>query len=217
MNIESISQIESEEAPKILIRKSSEAPEKAKKNPFFDEEFWGRANSPDDIFLPDSDMAFSFALAAHEIGHLSSKGAKPESEITLDNFEETATEEQRAWTIGKRYLQGCIDEYFADDAEKKKSVETAIDKIEAGMMDVVEWTRPMYFEKGALDGLDNEAREQKLKGARERLASANLEEYKKLVDEKIKVHKLGEKVDWEKFTALVKKSVEKIIEDNEKA
>jgi hypothetical protein len=215
-SFESTNLIESQEEPKILIKRSSEAPEKAKQNPFYDEEWWGRANSPEDIFLPDSDMAISFALAAHEIGHLSVTGAEPKEKITLDNFEEGAKEEQRAWTIGKKYLQSSVDEYFADDAESKKSVEEAINKIEAGMMDLVEWSRPLYLEKGALEGLGDEEKELTLKESRKKFAVDNLGEFKRLAEEKIKAHKLGRKVDWEKFTGLVKKSVEKILEDNNK-
>jgi hypothetical protein len=215
-NFESINSAEDQEEPKIFIKRSSEAPEKAKQNPFYDEEWWGRANSPEDIFLPDSDMAISFALAAHEIGHLSVAGAEARENITQDDFEATAAEEQRAWTIGKQYLQSCVDEYFSDDAESKKAAEEAIDKIEVGMMDIVEWSRPMYLEKGALDGLGNEERETILKESRKKFATDNLDEFKRLAEEKIKAHKLGRKVDWEKFTALVKKSVEKILEDNNK-
>ena len=51
--------------PKIIIKRSIDAPPEVKENPFYDPEFWGRANSPDDIYLPDSDEAISFALAAH--------------------------------------------------------------------------------------------------------------------------------------------------------
>jgi hypothetical protein len=215
-NFESINQTENKEAPKIVIKRSTEAPEKAKQNPFYDEEFWGRALSPDDIYLPDSDMAISFAIAAHEIGHLSGEGAEEEKNITQANFEATAKEEQRAWTVGKRYLQDCIDEYFADDAESKQAVAEAIDKIEEGMMGIVEWSRPLYLDKGALDGMDDEEREKKLKESREMLAAEKIGEFKSLVESGIKAHKLGRRVDWERFTALVKKSVERIVDDDSK-
>jgi hypothetical protein len=95
-------------------------------------------------------------------------------------------------------------------------VEEAIGKIEAGITDIVEWSRPMYLEKGELNGLGDEEAEAILRESRKKFAVDNLGEFKRLAEEKIKAHKLGRKVDWEKFIALVKKSVEKILEDNNK-
>src|SRR3989338_622923 len=89
--------------PKIIIKRSTDAPPEVKQNPFYDPEFWGRATSPDDIYLPDSDEAISFAIAAHEIGHLVQEGKK--GDTRLDNFEATRAEEQRAWDKGWKYLQ----------------------------------------------------------------------------------------------------------------
>jgi hypothetical protein len=83
-----------EQKPIIVIRKSTKAPPAAKSNPFYDPEIWGRANSPDEIYLPDSDEAISFAIAAHEIGHLVKEGVREDA--ALDNFEATKAEELRA-------------------------------------------------------------------------------------------------------------------------
>ena len=58
------------EKPRIVIKRSVEAPPEVKKNPFYDPEIWGRATSPEDIYLPESDEGIPFAIAAHEIGHL---------------------------------------------------------------------------------------------------------------------------------------------------
>lgn len=199
---------------KIAIKKSSEAPEEIKKNPFYDEECWGMAMSPEDIYLPDSDMAISFALATHEIGHLSNEKAEAEENIRLDDFDATAKEEKRAWDVGKKYVQDCVDGYFGDDEKMKAAIYEAIEKIEAGITEIMEWSKPMYLEKGEMNDLSEDEREEKFAERRSIFATEKLEEYKKMVDDKIKSHKLGQKVDWEKFTSLVKRSVEKIINDN---
>src|SRR3989338_9394681 len=84
-----------EKEPSIIIKKSTEAPESVRQNPFYNKDIWGRANSPDDIYLPDSDQAISFAIAAHEIGHLVKAGERQDA--ALDNFAAARAEEQRAW------------------------------------------------------------------------------------------------------------------------
>ena len=116
-----------EQEPKIVIKKSSEAPPEVKANPFYDAEWWGRANSPDDIYLPDSDEALSFAIAAHEIGHLIARGKRLDTGI--DNFEATLAEEQRAWDMGWEYIQKYLGEYYEDSPEVIPTIEQAFQEI----------------------------------------------------------------------------------------
>lgn len=137
--------------PKIIIKRSIDAPPEVKENPFYDPEFWGRANSPDDIYLPDSDEAISFALAAHEIGHLVKKGEI--NNARLDNFEATRAEEQRAWDKGWEYLQEFVDEYYADKPECAPKIRQAFERIKTLLLQATDLSKAMYLESGALDNL----------------------------------------------------------------
>ncbi len=53
-----------EQESRIRVRRSGEASSEVKENPFYDPEIWGQVKSPDNIYLPDSDEAISFAIAA---------------------------------------------------------------------------------------------------------------------------------------------------------
>jgi hypothetical protein len=205
--------IENSEKFEIIIKKAAEAPERVKENPFYDEEFWGQAKSPDDIYLPDSDEAISFAIAVHEIGHLSEEGVTSKEDISIDDFEATKAEEQRAWTVGKKYLNKYLSEY-SNEGYDAEEITKAINGIQRGMMEIVEWSRSMYLSVGTLDGLEDDEKEKRLIEQSNKFAATHLEEYKKLVDEKIKIHEIGHKANWEKLIVIVKKAVLDILEDN---
>lgn len=113
------------EQPIIKIKKSTEAPPTVKENPFYDPEIWGNAKSPDNIYLPESDEAISFALAAHEIGHLVKKGG---IETSLDDFEATRAEELRAWEGGWQYLKKYLADYYDNRSEAIPEIQDAIKK-----------------------------------------------------------------------------------------
>lgn len=199
-----------EKKSEIVIKRSAEAPE-IKKNPFYDEEFWGRANSPDDIYLPDSDEALSFAVAAHEIGHLVKEGESDDAR--LDNFSALRTEELRAWNKGWEYLREYSGEYFADNPERFVKVRQAFDNIKMLMMQAVDLSEGMYIKKGELNKLTPDEIERIVQERREKLFSEKGVDFKNIFDE-IKREKIGVKTDWDKFTATVAKAVEKILRDN---
>ncbi len=202
-----------EQEPKIIIRKSIEAPLEVKENPFYDPEFWGRANYPDDIYLPDSDEAISFAMAAHEIGHLVDEGKRDDAR--LDNFEATRAEEQRAWDSGWKYLQKYVSEYYQDRPEIIPKIQRAFERIRDFLMQATDLSKNMYLEQGVLDNLDSEEIEIILKEKREKFFSEKGEEFKRLFED-MKKEKIGVKPDWDKFVEIVKKAMHDIINDNQK-
>lgn len=204
---------EKEQEPTIIIKKSTDASLKVKENPFYDPEFWGRANSPDDIYLPDSDEAISFAIAAHEIGHLVDEGKRDDAR--LDNFEATRAEEQRAWERGWEYLQRYVSEYYQDRPEIAPKIQQAFERIRDFLMQATDLSRGMYLEQGALDNLSHDEIDGILKEKREKFFSEKGEEFKRLF-ELMKSEKIGVKPDWDKFVAIVEKAVKDIISDNEK-
>jgi len=205
---------EKEQEPTIIIKKSTDAPPKVKENPFYDPEFWGRANSPDDIYLPDSDEAISFAMAAHEIGHLVDEGKRDDAR--LDNFEATRAEEQRAWNRGWEYLQRYVSEYYQDRPEIAPKIQQAFEQIREFLMQATDLSKDMYLEQDTLDNLSHEEIDKILKEKREKFFSEKGEEFKQLFEE-MKGEKIGIKPDWDKFTAVVKKAVEDILKDNGKS
>jgi len=202
---------EKEQEPTIIIKRSSDAPPKVKENPFYDAEFWGRANSPDDIYLPDSDEAISFAMAAHEIGHLVDEGKRDDAR--LDNFEATRAEEQRAWDRGWEYLQRYISEYYQDQPEITPKIQQAFERIRDFLMRATDLSKDMYLEQGALDNLGHEEIDRVLKEKREKFFSEKGDTFKNIFDE-MKKEKIGVKPDWNKFTATVAKAVKNILKDN---
>ncbi len=199
--------------PKIIIKRSTDAPPEVKQNPFYDPEFWGRANSADDLYLPDSDEALSFAWSAHEIGHLVKKGER--NDARLDNFEATRAEEQRAWDKGWEYLQQYIDEYYSDRPECAPKIRQAFEHIKDFAMQATDLSKGMYLENGTLDNLAPDEIQRILKERREKFFSERGVAFKNIFDE-MKKEKIGVKPDWNKFTAIVTKAVENILKDNDK-
>lgn len=204
---------EKEEKPTIIIKKSIDVSSKVKENPFYDPELWGRANSIDDIYLPNSDEAISFALAAHEIGHLVDDGKRDDAR--LDNFSATREEEQRAWEKGWQYLQKYIPEYYQDKSEISFKIQQSFERIKDLFMEAVDLSEGMYLEEGVLNDLDHDKIDKILKEKREKFFSEKGEEFKEVFD-KIKDEKIGVKPDWDKFTKIVKRAVKDILYDNEK-
>lgn len=204
---------EREEEPRIIIKRSTDAPPEVKQNPFYDPEFWGRANSPDDIYLPDSDEAIAFAMAAHEIGHLVKAGER--NDARLDNFEATLAEEQRAWDKGWEYLQEYVDEYYSDKPECAPKIRQAFERIKSLAMQATDLSKDMYLENGTLDNLALDEIQRILKERRKKFFSERGVAFKNIFDE-MKKEKIGVKPDWDKFTAIVTKAVENILKDNDK-
>jgi lipoate-protein ligase A len=73
----------------------------------------------------------------------------------------------------------------------------------------------MYLDNGALAGLTQEQYQKILRVQREKFF-AEMGEQIRSIFEQIKAEKIGQKPDWDKFTELVKKAVEEILEDNRK-
>ena len=199
--------------PKINIYKSTEAPLNVKNNPFYDSEFWGRATSPDEVYLPESDAGISFAMAGHEIGHLVNTGARDDA--SLDNFEATKIEELRAWQRGFPYLEKYLPDYFENNAEVLAGIYRSFEKIRDLMMQATELSHDMYLEKGGLEKLTEAEQEKILIKQREDFSAKSGNEIKEIFN-KIKEQKIGQMVDWEKYVELVTKSIKDILIDNKK-
>ena len=212
MNIEKgfVPNIEKEDPPNIIIKRAVEAPSKVKENPFYDAEIWGRANSLDDIYLPDSDEALSFSIAAHEIGHLVDKGKILNT--GLDNFKATREEEERAWNVGWKYLKKYFLEYY-DNPKDISNIEESFVEIKDLFMKVTNMSEELYLKKGSLDGFKREEIDNILKQRRQNFFSHKGEEVKNIFNE-IKKKKNGIKPDWDKFIGVVKKAVKDVVRDN---
>lgn len=185
-----------EREPSIKIYRSSEAPEDVRANPFFDPEIWGRASSPEEIYLPDKDEGVSFAIAAHEIGHLVAKGKIENTGI--DNFEATLAEEIRAWEKGWDYLAKHLDGF---EPEKIQAIKSAFDKIKKLLIEATEKSRDLYFMKGSVEE------------RRKRFFDEEGEELKKIFEE-VKNSGTGQTPDWEELINIVTKAVKDILRDN---
>lgn len=202
-----------EQEPRIVIKKSSDAPAEVKQNPFYDSEIWGRALSPDDIYLPDSDEALSFAIAAHEIGHLVESGQRDEARI--DNFEATRAEEQRAWDGGWAYLRKYLLEYYQDNPEVVAKIHQAFGRIKNLLMRGTDLSKEMYLERGVLDNASPDEIDVLVKEKQKRFFSEKGDEFKELFA-RVKEEKIGVRPNWEKLAAAVSRAVKEIIKDNEK-
>lgn len=203
---------ESKEEQKIVIRRSKEAPREAKENPFYDPEIWGSAKSSDDIYLPESDEAISFALAIHEIGHLVKEG---EIEASLDDFESTRAEEERAWSEGIKYIDKYLSEYYANSPGLIPEIKKLIEQIKTIMMEITDLSKDLYLSKGTLVGVSPERQEIISKERRQKLFREKEQTIKEKMSN-IKEQKIGKVVDWDKFVEIVTKAVKDILKDNEK-
>ncbi|HBH16999.1 MAG TPA: hypothetical protein DDW92_01930 [Candidatus Veblenbacteria bacterium] len=202
-----------EQEPMIIIKRSTEAPSEVKANPFYDAEIWGRAQTPEEVYLPESDEAISFALAAHEIGHLVKEGERIDA--SLDNYEATRAEEERAWQKGWPYMARYLTEYYTDHPEAASEIIEKYGAIRELMMKTVEISRSMYLPEGSLDGLTSEEQEFKLRQQREKFMAEHGSEIMDIFTE-IKSNKSGQLVNWERYVAVTKKAIADIIQDNER-
>lgn len=209
MNFEKLYSPEAE--PLVIIKKSTEAPLDVRDNPFYDPEIWGRAISPDDIYLPDSDEAISFAIAAHEIGHLLERGKV--NNTGLDNFEATRAEEKRAWEVGWPYIEKYLDDYYRDGENRSTEVRASFEKIKKLLMEATDLGEAMYLGKDELDELSNMDGESILKHKREEFFKKKGQEFKDIFSQ-VKSHKIGLKPDWTKFIKIVERALRDIIADN---
>ena len=174
------------------------------------------AKDTENIYLPDSDEAISFAIAAHEVGHLTREGAPPEEEAQLDNFEATQKEEQRAWDNGWQYLKKYLSDYFVDSPEAVQQIEQLVYQIRDLLMVAVNTSKSMYLEKGTLSSLDEAEIDAKLKEQRQKFfSSTEGQKFLELFTE-VKRKKIGKKPNWEKFVKVVTLAIEDILKDNEK-
>ncbi|MFH1412461.1 MAG: hypothetical protein ABIG10_00325 [bacterium] len=198
---------------KIYIKKSSEASDDIKSNPFYDSRFWGRALDFNDIFLPNSDEVLSFALAAHEIGHLSKVDQDDTANTRLDNFNATKNEEQRAWRVGKKYLMKHINQYYQDEMTLN-DISERIDRVDYIMMKIVDWSKCVYLENGSFNVLNESQRMQIITRQRETLYKEKEADWKKFVQQ-LTSQEIGRQINWEKFVTIVKLSLLNIIKDNQ--
>lgn len=194
---------------RIIIKKSSDAPDDVKRNPFYNQFFWGRANDFDDVFVPDSDEVLSFALAGHEIGHLSKVDRGDLEDVNLDNFEATKNEETRAWRVGKKYLKKHINQYYPNDPAVLTCVLARIDRVESIMMKMVDWSQDMYGK----DCLTNDNQPQILAKRRVELFNSKKDDWDEFI-KKLHSQEVGRQVEWKRFVKIVKLSLRDIIKDN---
>ncbi len=209
MKRESLSEYE----PKIAIMRSTEAPSDVKENPFYDPEFWGRAKSPEEVYLPDSDEGISFAMAAHEIGHLVEQGAY--NDASLDNFKATQQEEQRAWDKGWPYLEKYLSEYFSGDTVGQNKAQAIFEKAKALMMQATELSQSMYVEDNSLEKANEDQQQALLIKRRNEFFATHGEEIKNIFNQ-IKDQRIGKKTDWEKYVKVVSSAIRDILNDNQK-
>lgn len=203
-----------EQRPKIAIRSSREIPD-AQQNSFFDPEIWGRAFSPEEIYLPDTDEVLSFVIAAHEIGHLVKEGERMDAK--LDNFKAVQIEERRAWEKGWPYLQKYLADYFSDENGTHciAKIQVAFRNIEKLMLLATKLSKEIYVQKETLDDLTDEEYAKFRHNQLEKLFLAKGEKFQAIFDE-IKKEKNGVKPNWDRLSAVVTKAVQDILTDNDK-
>jgi len=153
----------------------------------------------------------SFAIAAHEIGHLVENNKQ--DNLGLDNFKAVRIEEQRAWDMGWSYLEKHLAEYFENNQEAINKISLAFEKVKFYIMAATDLSESMYCEPGSLDSLSDEEYSEVLKEKREDFYSNKNIEVKKIFDE-MKLEKNGVKPDWEKFVGVIRKALLDIIKDN---
>ena len=210
-----LNQPEQREEPEIEILKGSEVSEEQKKSPFYSEYHFAMADWEEKrLYLPNSDEAISFSMAAHELGHLIAKNRIHPSRF---NYKVTREEEERAWDKGWSYLRPYLSEYFSNNEEMISALESVKNKIEKIMMEIVEMTKPFYEIE------EEDAEEQREKFFKTDTGREVKEKIDGLADNvKEIVKSTGEEsllqpVDWEKFLQVVKKALLDIKKENSKS
>lgn len=214
LSFEKPPKIEAEKEPTIKLIGSSKAPEKYKKNPFYNNYHWGMADWEEEkLFLPDnSDEAISFSIASHELGHLVNKGRiQPDRE----NFQDTYQEELRAWGVGWNYLEKHLAGYYEDpkSIEDLKGIE---EKVKGKMMEVTLLTEPFYENSEKKDA--EEQRKSFLQTEQGKHIKTEIDGLKGFVEEMLAnsgKESFLMKIDWNRFSKVIKKVLIDIEKDNE--
>lgn len=214
ISFEKLNKIETEKEPVIKLIGSSQAPEKYKKNPFYNSYHWGMADWEEEkLFLPDnSDEAISFSIASHELGHLVNKGRiQPDRE----NFQNTYLEELRAWEVGWDYLEKHLVDYYGDP----KSIEDLKDikeRVKDKMITITLLTEPFYKNSEKKDV--EEQRESFLQTDQGQHIKAEIDGLKEFIEETLTnsdKESFLKKTDWSRFSKIIKKVLIDIEKDNQ--
>jgi len=213
LRLEKPNKIETEKDPTIKLIGSSQAPEKYKKNPFYNDYHWGMADWEEKkLFLPDnSDEAISFSIASHELGHLVNRGRiQPDRE----NFNDTYQEELRAWEVGWNYLEKHLADYY-NTPESIQDLKDIEEKVKGKMVDITLLTEPFYqnLEKKGI----KEQRETFLQTDQGQHIKAEIDGLKGFVEETLAnsgKEAFLKKTDWSCFSNVIKKALVDIEKDN---
>jgi hypothetical protein len=211
-HLNQINQPEQKEEPQIKVFKGSEILEKYNKNPFYNEYHFGMADWENkELYLPDSDEAISFSIAAHELGHLVAKGRIQPSR---HNYLATHEEEKRAWDNGWSHLKPYLSGYFGNNKEMIIALESVKNEIEKIMMEITEMSKSFYeIPEGDIE----EQRENFLKTDIGRRAKEKIDGLADNVKEIVKStgeESLLQKVDWDKYLQVIKKALLDIKKEN---
>jgi hypothetical protein len=213
MNLEKPNIIEFEKEPSIKTIGSSQAPEKLKENPFFNNYHWGMADWVEKkLYLPDnSDEAISFSIASHELGHLVEKGRiQPDRE----DFEATYQEELRAWKEGWKYLEKHLSDYY-ENSKTIEDLKTIKDKVKDKFINITLLTEPFYQKSEAKN--IKQQRKTFLQTEQGQHIKAEIDGLQRFVGEtliNLNNESFLKKIDWYKFANIVKKSLTDIEKDN---
>jgi hypothetical protein len=203
-----------EEEPLHKIIKGSEAPLENRSNPFYNPYHWGMADwEGKELYLPESDEAISFSIAAHELGHLVDNGR---IQPKINNFEDTYQEELRAWDNGWQYLANHISDYYQDEPEMIEKVSEIKNEIQKILLETTLLTKSFYKEENL--GKDkNKIRQDFLKGVEGKKIKEILDNLENIVNQKIKEinePRLARKIDWSKFEKIIRLALKDIEMDN---
>lgn len=210
-----LNKIENKEAiTSIEIIKGSEAPEENKKNPFYNSYHWGMADWENKkLYLPDnSDEAVSFAIAAHELGHLIDKDRIQPDRF---NFEPTYKEELRAWELGWNYLEKYIPEYYGSVKEVNDLLKIK-NEIEKELMEITKLTELFYQET---DKSKNDQRKAFLDTETGKLTKKRIDNLHDKVQEILShlgLSQYSQTINWNRFSNVITKALVDIEKDNNK-
>lgn len=202
---------EKEKEPQIKIFKGSGAPEEKKKNPFYNEYHWGYADWDEkELYLPESDEAISFAIAAHELGHMVDKDRIQPDRF---DFEPGFKEEIRAWNYGISYLKKHLDKYY-DNQEIIRDIEIIINEIKKIIIEITVLGKNFY--KETKDDIQQQ-RADFLKSEEGKIVKEKFDSLRNEVEDLVKKlgrPELAKKVNWDKYILTVKACLRDIESDN---
>lgn len=217
MNFE-VNSEQKEREPEIEIINATEStPDDAKNNPFCNPYFWGRAECDEKkLYLPESDEAISFAIAAHELGHLVNEGRiEPDRKNYLASYQE----EIRAWQKGWEYLKKNINEYYKEEPDMVEKIDEIKKYVEYLMMEISKLSEPFYSteDKGESQSPLQNQRDNFLQTETGRKLKEMIDNFEQEVNKKINElnePRLKRKVDWDKYLFVVKRTLNDIERDN---